>query len=102
MNARDDLLRRVRRGRMKSWAWTVAFDAALIWCALSAAQSSRWLEFAMITAAAVCFTGFCLWLDRAAIHVDHFSQPLTGRDADRLARWRLRVYQKHCRPKRLR
>jgi hypothetical protein len=97
MNTRTETIRRIRRGQVKSWVLTVVLDVALVWCAVSAAQRGHWPDFAMIVAAAVFVTGFCLWLDRVVIHFDPVGQPLTGQDADRLARWRLRIYEKHRR-----
>lgn len=89
------MIRLIRRGQVRSWVWTVAIDAVLIWAAADAALDRCWVACAMITAGAVLLSGFNLWLDRAAIYFDGAGQPLTGQDADRLARKRLRDYEKH-------
>ena len=92
---RAEMIRLIRRGQVRSWAWTAFIDALLIWCGAGAARDGSWTVCALISGSVVLLTGFNLWLDKAAIYLDGAGQPLTGQDADRLARKRLRAYEKH-------
>jgi hypothetical protein len=91
---RGAAIRRIRRGGINSLVVDAFVVVAIALCSAFAAHNGWWALSALLAAAV---SGFFLWLDCRVIHLDQDGQPLTGRDADRLARLRWRAYQMHDR-----
>lgn len=87
-------IRRIRRGGIISLVVDAFVVVAIALCSAFAAHHGWWTLSALLAAAV---SGFFLWLDCRVIRLDQDGQPLTGRDADRLARLQWRAYQMHGR-----
>ncbi|SHU27382.1 Uncharacterised protein [Mycobacteroides abscessus subsp. abscessus] len=87
-------LRRIRRNRLKDWMNAVLAAGGNLWVGADAAQSGQPLIAASAVAIAVGLVGLVLHFDRNTIHLDQNDQPVRGQDADRLARRKLRHYER--------
>lgn len=89
------------RGRMRTNVKPLAFNLLLLagyaWSAIWAVHDESWGVLAVVITILAIFGCIKVWLRRRRIEFDHDGQPLTGRDADRLAIARLRAYRKNQR-----
>lgn len=81
--------RSARRSRWLTWVLTAGYTLLVLYIGVIYAMRSNWLAALITTLVGAAIGLPCVWLVRSMTAIDKYGQPLTGRDADQLARLKI-------------
>ena len=83
--------------KLKTIVFNLVLVTAYVGSGIWAVRDESWFLLALLISTLAIYGFIEIWLKRRRIELDHDGQPVSGRDADRLAILELRAYEKNQR-----